>query len=75
MTSQPLSFTFRDGPIDRNFELCALRSCHVAGDFTQPPYNLPYLRISIVNRKGWLRKANNQSEDDGPLESMYGRAS
>ncbi|KAF8688094.1 hypothetical protein AX14_003512 [Amanita brunnescens Koide BX004] len=53
----------------RNFELCGLRAGHITGDFMQPPHNLPYLRVSIVNRKGWLRKVNNRSEDDGPLEN------
>ncbi|KAM6492882.1 hypothetical protein JOM56_011016 [Amanita muscaria] len=51
-------------------DLCALQAAHVSGDLSQPPYNVPYFQVSLVNRKGWLRKVNSQSDlDNGPLAS------
>ncbi|KAM6491706.1 hypothetical protein JOM56_012868 [Amanita muscaria] len=45
-------------------DLCALRAAHVSGDLSQPPYNIPYFEVSLVNRKGWLRKINSQNDLD-----------
>ncbi|KIL56121.1 hypothetical protein M378DRAFT_89832, partial [Amanita muscaria Koide BX008] len=45
-------------------DLCALQAAHVSGDLSQPPYNVPYFQVSLVNRKGWLRKVNSQSDLD-----------
>lgn len=59
--SWPLSRTFRNGPINRNFELHALHTCHVTGDFMQPPYNLPHLHLGIVNRKTRCTRSTNRT--------------
>ncbi|KAM6489686.1 hypothetical protein JOM56_014857 [Amanita muscaria] len=31
-------------------DLCALRASHVSEDHSQPPYNLPYFEVGLVNR-------------------------
>ncbi|KAF8325292.1 hypothetical protein F5887DRAFT_1085601 [Amanita rubescens] len=55
----------------RNFELCALHISNISTILKQPPYNLPHFDVMIGNRKGWLRKLNNDgnSREEGSLES------
>ncbi|KZP32823.1 hypothetical protein FIBSPDRAFT_1012805 [Athelia psychrophila] len=53
----------------RNFELCNLQAKHIHLGLTGPgPYNLPFHRIDLLNRKGWTRDGN-----DGDLRGHHYR--
>ncbi|RDB24467.1 hypothetical protein Hypma_008539 [Hypsizygus marmoreus] len=52
----------------RNFELTALRACHITRDSVGPgPHYHPCIRVFLEHRKGWESKG----EWDGPLESKH----
>ena len=57
---------------NRNFELCELKFRDVTWDLTRLPHHIPYFKVSLENRKGWIRKTCSKSEyeADGALEGM-----